>query len=147
MTANQMKPATLDKIRAKRIYELEAELGHQVVALDSQPRFAQLSYDQAQRLQTIESEFRVTLIAYEATPPLQLARPSPEQQRRLEAVERELGFLLLAYDTRQESREHYVPEQIARPAKLSSEQYQRLQTVEEETGLTLMAYESAPASD
>lgn len=142
MSTSHMKIAQLDKVREGRIRELEKELKVQVLALHPETQQANLSKDQMTRLQSMERELGVTLVAYESTAPLRLAQPPAEQLNRISEVERELGLVFVAYElNRQEVTEpHFVSEQEASPARLSDKQYKRLQAVEAEVGLTLMAY-------
>jgi hypothetical protein len=145
MGTSQMKVAQLDNARQNRIHELEKELGVQVLALHPETQQANLSKEQLVRLQSMERELSVSLVAYESTEPLRLASPSKEQLKRVEAVERELGLVFVAYElARQDSTlPHVVAKQEAQPAKLSDKQYKRLQAAETEVGLTLMAYQTA----
>ena len=140
-----MKVAQLDRVRESRIRELEKELKVQVLALHPETQQARLSQEQMARLDAMEMELGVTLVAYESTAPLKLAHPSAEQLKEITEVEKKLGLVLVAYElNRQELTEQYaVSEQDALSAKLSAKQYKRLQAVEAEVGLTLMAYTKA----
>ena len=145
MSTSQMKVAQLDRVRESRIRELEKELKAQVLALHPETQQAHLSNEQMLRLQSMERELGVTLVAYESAAPLRLAHPSAEQLKQITEVEKQLGLVFVAYElNRQELVEpHAVSEMEASPAKLSDKQYKRLQAVEAEVGLTLMAYQQA----
>ncbi|HEX6715836.1 MAG TPA: hypothetical protein VF088_01925 [Pyrinomonadaceae bacterium] len=145
MSTSHMKVAQLDSVRESRIRELEKELKVQVLALHPETQQAHLSKEQMGRLEMMEMELGVTLVAYESNAAMRLARPSAEQLKRISAVEKELGLVFVAYEmNRQElTAAHYVSEQEATPAKLSDKQYKKLQAVEAETALTLMAYTRA----
>jgi hypothetical protein len=140
-----MKVAQLDRLRESRIRDLEKELKVQVLALHPETQQAPLSKDQMSRLQSMERELGVTLVAYESTAPLRLAQPTAEQLKRMTELEKQLGLVFVAYElNRQElTAPHVVSEMDASPAKLSDKQYKRLQAVEAEVGLTLMAYQRA----
>jgi hypothetical protein len=142
MNTAQMKFAPLDNVRGNRIRELESELGFSVVALVEESQQAYLSDEKMLRLQAMERELGVTLVAYESASPLRLANPTRDQLAQLEELEKKTGLVLVAYELNSRSSSYpLVSERDARPANLSDEQYQRLQEVECEVNLTLMAYE------
>jgi len=145
MSTSHMKVAQLDQLRENRIRELEKDIGFQILALHPETQQAHLSKDQTERLQLMERELGVTLVAYESSSPLRLAHPAKEQLKRIDAMEKELGLVFVAYEVaRQEwTVPHVVSELEASPAKLSDKQNKRLQAVEEEVGLTLMAFQRA----
>ena len=104
---------------------------------------AQLSAEQFARLQYVEKELGVALVAYEPETRLRLATPSAEQMKRLQAVEKELGFRLVAYELiRTEYMSQNVTLEGVQSVQLSEEQFDRLQAVEEQLGAVLMAYKS-----
>jgi len=141
MDTSSMKFAQLDDVRGNRIRELENELGYAVVALAEETQQAYLSGEKMLRLQAMERELGVTLVAYESASPLQLANPTRDQLQQLEELEKKTGLVLVAYELNCRPHRPLVSERDARPADLSDEQYQRLQAVEAEINLTLMAYE------
>lgn len=144
MSASQMNIAQLDKVRQKRIRELERELGCRVVALKPETQLVRLTEEQALRLSFMERELGATLVAYEATTKMQLATPAERALEQMQALEKKLGYVLVAYELAQPEAKagNIAPEYTAPPAQLSEEQFERLQAAEEEIGLTLMAYQS-----
>jgi uncharacterized protein YbaP (TraB family) len=100
MSISPVRVAELQSAQENRIHELEKKLGVHVLGLYSQPRQANLSEDQIERLRSIERELGVTLVAYERTTPLL----SEEQYQHLQAVATELGLTLLPFDA---ARQNY----------------------------------------
>jgi len=139
----------LDKVRQKRLRELERELGLQIVALKPETQMIQLTEEQALRLHFMERELGATLVAYESATRMQLATPAKRALEQMQALEKQLGYVLVAYElARPEAKAgNIAPESMAPPAQLSEEQFERLQTAEEELGLTLMAYKSDQGND
>jgi hypothetical protein len=149
MSASQMSIAQLDKVRQKRIRELERELGCQVVALNPETQLVQLTEDQAIRLSFMERELGATLVAYESATKMQLATPAERALEQMQTLEKQLGYVLVAYELAQPEAKakNIAPEYMAPPAQLSEEQFERLQAAEEEIGLTLMVYKSDQEHD
>lgn len=144
MSTFQMKVAQLDKAREEKIRGLATELGLQVLALHPETQLANLSKEQSLRLNSMERELDVSLVAYVSTAPLTLANPPKDKLKRIGEVEKELGLVFVAYElARQSSDQFALPKRQGQAAKLSDKQYRRLQAVEEEVGLTLMAYQAA----
>lgn len=144
MSASQMNIAQLDKVRQKRIHELERELGVRVVALRPETQLVQLTEEQALRLQFMERELGATLVAYESPTKMQLATPAERALEKMQTLEKQLGYVLVAYElAKPEAKARNIaPEYMSPPAQLSEEQFERLQAAEEELGLTLMVYKS-----
>lgn len=144
MSTSQMNIAQLDKVRQKRIHELERELGVRVVALKPETQLVQLTEEQALRLQFMERELGATLVAYESPTKMQLATPAERALEQMQTLEKQLGYVLVAYELAKPEAKagNIAPEYTGRTAQLSEEQFERLQEAEEEIGLTLMAYES-----
>jgi hypothetical protein len=90
----------------------------------------------------MERELDVTLVAYQSSAMLKLAKPSTSHLKRVKTVEKETGLVLVAYELAGEepSDPYVVSELEAKPVELSEKQLERLRAVEEEVGLTLMAY-------
>ena len=138
----KLERARLDEITATKIRSLEHDLQCRVVALEASAEYAELAPEQFSRLQQVESELRVSLVAYRATDYYQIASVPAETLERLQQLERDTGLVFIAY---QHIRENAVPESIRpddgyEPAQLSENQAERLQHVEAETNLILMAY-------
>lgn len=142
MSASQLNIAQLDKVRERRIRELERELGCQIVALKPETQTVPLTEEQAQRLSGMERELGVTLVAYEPTLKVRQATPPEGALKQMRALEKKLGYILVAYELAPQQAAA-VPEYSAPPAELTDKQFERLQKAEEEVGLTLMAYKSA----
>ncbi|HEY0514967.1 MAG TPA: hypothetical protein VGH73_23940 [Thermoanaerobaculia bacterium] len=134
--------AGLDKVRTERLRALETELGFRIRALDPGPQLAELSLEHYARVQALEKELGITLVAFGSISQIRLAQPSKQQLQRLSGVEKELGFILVAYELAGEDvrTPRASDAEKARLAKLSDQQYEKLHKVEEEVGLTLMAY-------
>lgn len=149
MSTSRMNIAQLDRVRQRRIHELERELGCQVVALKPETQLVPLTEEQAQRLQFMERELGATLIAYESSTRMQLATPGERALEQMQALEKQLGYVLVAYELArpQAKAGNIAPEYTPPPAQLSEEQFKRLQAAEEEIGLTLMAYQSDQKDD
>lgn len=145
MSASQLNIAQLDKVRERRIHELERELGCQIVALKPETQLIQLTEEQSQRLSFMERELGATLVAYEAALKVRLATPSEKKLEQMRALEKKLGYILVAYELAQ-PQAAALAEYSPPPAQLTDEQYERLQKAEEEVGLTLMAYKPAQGS-
>jgi len=54
----------LDKAGLTKLRSLESKLGCWVVALEKQPKLADMSVDQLKELQALEKELDATLLAY-----------------------------------------------------------------------------------
>jgi hypothetical protein len=59
--------AKLTEAQLKKIYELEADLGTWVVAMEPKFQLAKLEERQLKKLKTAEKELGVILLAYEAS--------------------------------------------------------------------------------
>lgn len=137
-----LKCASLDKDQEKTVCELEQELNCYIVALKPETRHANLSPEQYGRLQKIEKELGMLLVAYEPEGQMRLAELSDEPLRRIRQMEEETGLILLAYERVQQGvavKANEPPEDYE-PTPLSAEQCQRLQAVEAKTGLIFIAY-------
>src|SRR3954451_6147088 len=109
MSTSQMRIAPLDRLRESRIRELEKELKIQVLALHPETQQAQLSKEKVSRLQSMERELGVTLVAYESTAPLKLANPTADQLKQVTELEKKLSLVFVAYElNRQELTEPHV---------------------------------------
>jgi hypothetical protein len=132
----------IDRARAARLTDLEAELGCRILAVADDLQLAQLSPEQQSRLRTFERELGASLVAFETASQLRLAKVGKDKLKRLHDVERELGFVLVAYEL---AGKDLVARRVTRPqgerlAKLTPAQGTRLRQVEEEVGLQLMAF-------
>jgi hypothetical protein len=141
MQASRLVVAEVGKAQRKKLHSLEAELGCRIVPLRQEARLAKLTRDQYIRLQVLERERGVALVAFESVDRLRLARPSEEQLRRLQALERELGFVLIAYALERGEAVLAFAEKGARLARLSKQQAAKLRQLEDETDLVFMAYQ------
>jgi len=66
MTTRRMKIANLDEAGVKRIRQMEESFGTLIVALEPHIPLAELSDEQVQKLQAVEQDLGVVLIAYQA---------------------------------------------------------------------------------
>ncbi len=66
MTTPRMKIANLDDASLEKLKRMEDAFGSLILALEPQHPLADLSEDQVQKLQILEKELGVTLIAYQA---------------------------------------------------------------------------------
>jgi len=64
MTTPRMKIANLDDASLAKLKQMEESFGSLILALEPHHPLADLSEDQVQRLQILEKELGVTLIAY-----------------------------------------------------------------------------------
>lgn len=139
----RLSVANLEAAQRKALQDLEEAFGCRIVAYRQEAQLAQLSSDGYGQVQKLEHQLGVSLVAYEPTTRIKVAKPSRSELTRLHETERELGFILVAY----------VLERVTSPpapidygddalAKLSDEQYEQLHVIEENTGLVLMAYQT-----
>jgi hypothetical protein len=141
----RLERARLDDATANKIRSLERELQCRVVALEAKVQFAELSHDQFVRLERMEKELGVSLVAYRATDYCQIASVPEQTLQRVQQLERDTGLVFIAY---QHIHENPVPESTPseagyEPAALSEDQADRLQRSEAETNLVLMAYKKS----
>jgi|SRR5271165_4582620 len=141
----RLERAHLDETTANKIRSLEHELQCHVVALEAKVQYAELSHEQFARLQHVEKDLGVSLVAYQATDYYQIASVPTQTLEQLQQLEKVAGLVFIAY---QHTRESPVPESIRpeagyEPASLSEDQADRLQRSEAETNLVLMAYKKS----
>ena len=65
MTTQKMKIAYLDETALAKLKQMEESLGTLILALEPHYPLAELSPEQVERLQKLERELGVTLIAYQ----------------------------------------------------------------------------------
>jgi hypothetical protein len=141
MIASRLSPARLNSTTEQKLHTLEARFGCWIVAYEQQAQLANLSPEDHARVQKLEHDLGISLVAYDPLSRYQLAKPSPQQLERINTVERDLGLVLVAYhheQTPQQFPATTTPGQ--KLAKLADDQYDSLHQIEEETGLVLMAY-------
>jgi hypothetical protein len=127
-----------DEITGERIRRLEAEFGCRIVPLEQVNRLAKLTPEQYSRVQAVENEIGVSLIAYEAETRYRLAKLSAKEVGQLKQLEKSSGHVLVAYDLVYTSdRRNSIPQFDQAP--LTEAQANRLQALEDESGLVLMA--------
>lgn len=139
--SHRFEPARLDEATTNRIRSLEEDLQCLVVALEVKAPYAKLSHDQCKKLQHIEGELGVSLVAYQSTDYYRIASVHSETLQRMHQLEKDAGLVLVAYQHIREdpSRESF-PKRGNEVAELSKDQVARLQQSESETNLMLMAY-------
>jgi|SRR5579862_156055 len=141
----RLERARLDEATANKIRSLEQELQCQVVALEAKVQFAELSHDQFVRLERIEKELGVSLVAYRATDYYQIASVPVETLERVQQLERDTGLVFVAYQHVREEpvRAFFRPEDGCSVAELSEDQAERLYQSECDSNLLLMAYKKS----
>ena len=65
MTKRRMKIADLDETSIERIRQMEESMGSLIVALEPHVPLAELTEEQVRKLQDLEKELEVVLIAYQ----------------------------------------------------------------------------------
>jgi hypothetical protein len=65
MTKKRMKIADLDETSIERIQQMEEAMGTLIVALEPHVPLAELTAEQVRKLQALEQELEVVLIAYQ----------------------------------------------------------------------------------
>ena len=65
MTKRRMKIADLDETSIERIRQMEESMGTLIVALEPHVPLAELTEEQVRKLQDLEKELEVVLIAYQ----------------------------------------------------------------------------------
>jgi hypothetical protein len=138
----RLERARLDEATANKIRSLEQELQCRVVPLEAKVQFAELWHDQFVRLERVEKELGVSLVAYRATDYYQIANVKERTLEQVQQLESDTGLVFIAY---QHIRENPVPESTPsefgyEPAVLSEDQADQLRRGEAETNLVLMAY-------
>jgi len=63
----RVKIASLTKAQLEKVRALEEDMGTWVVALEPEFRLVELSEEQVKRLQSVEKELGLVLLAYERT--------------------------------------------------------------------------------
>jgi len=136
--------ARLDKEQEQCIRSLEQELQCRIVPLEAKARYANLSPEQFVRLQGVERELGVALVAYEPEATFRVAQLPEKEVKHLQQLEKEIGSVFVAYQhVRNEPQVEGFRPAGHEPAELSDDQYERLQRSEADTGLLLMAYRKA----
>lgn len=141
MNLSELKKLKLDKVRAEKIKKLEADFGCSIVAVE-QGNLAKLSPEQHSRVQSIENEMGVSLVAYEPITSFRLAKLSAKETGQLKEMEKTFGHLLKAYDMVYSGQVQKTLDQLPQMA-LTETQAARLQKLEEESDLILVAYKKA----
>jgi len=138
----RLKPAGLDETLTGKIRALEQDLHCWIVALQSKVQYANLSPEQFAKLQSMEREFGVSLVAYEGIDYYRIANLSGHQLQQMRQLEKDTGLFFVAYQHISEDpvSESFHPEKAA---DLSEEQSKRLRQMECEANLLLMAYKNS----
>lgn len=138
----QLQPARLNELTTNKLRLLEEDLHCLVVALEAKVEYAKLSDDQFARIQHMERELGVSLVAYRATDYYRLATIPAQMLQRVQQLENDTGLVFIAYQHILEDAtgENIHPEDGYEVADLSEDQAERLQRSERETNLLLMAY-------
>ncbi len=138
MVISQTNEVKLDKLRAEKIKRMEVEFGCRIVALEQANQLAKLTPEQYGRVQAVESELGVSLIAYETDTRYRLAKLSSKEVAGIKELEKRSGHVLVAYEMLFNERWRSSLPQFEQVV-LTDVQSDRLQALEEESGLVLVA--------
>src|SRR4030095_9095697 len=140
----RLERASLDETMANKIRSLEQDLQCRIVALQPKVQYANLSRDQFAKLQSIEREFGVSLVAYEGIDYYRIASLPAHELQRVQQLEKDTGLFFVAY-------QHISEDPVTQTfhpgdyevADLSEDRLRRLQQKECETNFLLVAYKNA----
>jgi hypothetical protein len=138
MILSDLKKLRLDRVRAEKIRKLEDEFGCNIVAVEQGNQLAKLSPEHYSRVQSIENEIGISLVAYEPATSFRLAKLSVKEAGQIKEIEKTFGHLLIAYDMVFSSQTQKALQQLPQAA-LTEAQAARLQELEEESDLVLVA--------
>jgi hypothetical protein len=138
----QLERARLNEATTNKLRLLEEDFHCRVVALQAKVQYAELSRDQFAKIQHMERELAVSLVAYQATDYYRFASLPAQTLQRVQQLEKDTGVVFVAYQHIHEDAtgENFHPEDGFEVADLSEDQAERLQRSERETNLLLMAY-------
>ena len=146
MIASRLSPARLNGTLENELRTLEASFGCLIVAYQYEAALADLSPSDYARVQRLERDLGISLVAYEPISRYKMAQPSAQQLAQIHALERELDLVLVAYHHEQAPPpEPAITSPDTPLAQLAEDQYERLHQIEEQTGLVLMAYSAGSA--
>src|SRR5262249_13107934 len=93
----RLERAFLDETTANRMRSLEQDLQCGIVALQPKVQYANLSGDQFAKLQSLEREFSVSLVAYEGIDYYRIASLPAHELQRVQQLEKDTGLFFVAY--------------------------------------------------
>jgi hypothetical protein len=139
-----LERANLDETMTNNIRALEQDLQCRIVALQPKIPYANLSRDQLAKLQSMERELGVSLVAYEAIDHYRIANLPGHELQRMQQLEKDTGLFMVAYQHISEDpvAQSFRPEGY-KVANLTENQSKRLQQAERETSSLLVAYKNS----
>lgn len=140
----RLEGLNLDETMTNKIRALEKDLQCRIVALQPKIPYANLSRDQLAKLQSMERELGVSMVAYEAIDYYRIANLPGHELQRMQQLEKDTGLFMVAYQHISEGpvTQSFRPEGY-KVADLSENQAKRLQETEHETNSLLVAYKNS----
>ena len=139
MISSQTISARLAGPLAEKIKRLEKEFGCRIAPVEQADQLAKLTPAQYSRVQAIENEIGVSLVAYETDTHYRLAKLSARDVGRVKELEKTANYVLVAYELVYSNQAKKAAQPFPQAA-LTEAQSARLQKLEEEADLVLVAY-------